>query len=113
MTRAETTKLLEAIANWNEGKDYFQKIVRLALLPAEDIRLAFTWLRGAFPRMRASFEAFLNYFEMFWLNTVTPEIFSVYGLENRTNNYIESYHRKLNQVMGPHPTIWQFSGESD
>lgn len=111
MKRAESTKLLESIANCVGEKQYFQKIARLALLPAQDIRLAFTWLRIAFVEMRAKFEAFLNYFEIFWLNTVTPEVFSVYGLENRTNNYIESYHRKLNRVMGPHPTIWQFSGK--
>lgn len=111
MRRAEKIRLLEAIANWGEAETYFEKIVMLALLPAEDITLAFAWLRNEFLGMRATFEPFLNYFEMFWLNNITPQVFSVYRLRDRTNNYIESYQQKLNKMMGPHPTVWQFSGE--
>lgn len=31
----------------------------------------------------------LNYFERYWINTITPEMFCVQGLEHRTNNLAE------------------------
>ncbi len=31
----------------------------------------------------------LNYFESYWMNEVTPEMFSVRGLQYRTNNAVE------------------------
>ncbi|CAF3077481.1 unnamed protein product [Rotaria sp. Silwood2] len=50
----------------------------------------------------------LNYFEQYWINTVTPAMFCVQGLQHRTNNLAEGFHnrfsRRLNEV---HANVWK------
>lgn len=47
--------------------------------------------------------AFLRYLRRQWLG----QDISVYGTDQRTNNSVESFHRKLFARVGrPHPNIW-------
>jgi len=45
-----------------------------------------------------------EYIQNFWLNIIHPEDgFSVFGLNIRTNNFIESFHSMLKTTIGQHP----------
>ncbi|XP_060857072.1 uncharacterized protein LOC132934747 [Metopolophium dirhodum] len=50
----------------------------------------------------------MRYYERYWMDTVTPRRFTVFRLQYRTNNYIESYHASLLRLMGQHPTLYGF-----
>lgn len=103
---------MELLYNWEDGKTFFRKIVGLALLPAENIRGAYNWLRAnATAEILEKFQDYLNYYETWWLDTVKPEHFSVFSLTIRTNNAIEAYHRALQQEIPRHPTIWLFTSK--
>lgn len=63
------------------------------------------------PAVRTRCADFFRYYERYWLRTVTPAGFSVYGLSNRTNNVIESYHHRLGHRMQSRPEPWDFISE--
>ncbi|XP_046663077.1 uncharacterized protein LOC124355970 [Homalodisca vitripennis] len=53
---------------------------------------------------------FLNYVHRVWITGVGVESFSVYKQRRRTNNDMESYHRKLRDTMNTaHPNVWVFT----
>jgi len=45
------------------------------------------------------------------MDTVTPPRFTVYRLQYRTNNFIESYHVSLLRLMGQCPQLYRFYGK--
>ncbi|XP_027849933.2 uncharacterized protein LOC114129404 [Aphis gossypii] len=49
-----------------------------------------------------------NYFQNYWINIIGPHGFSVYGVNIRTNNYIESFHSTIQTIIGRHPPLWTF-----
>lgn len=64
------------------------------------------------PQVRVALAQFMSYITSFWIERVGPERFSVCGDGRRTNNNVESWHRRLNQVMGgAHLNFWEFVGE--
>ncbi|KAF0720933.1 RING-type domain-containing protein, partial [Aphis craccivora] len=50
----------------------------------------------------------VDYVRQYWLTTVLPSGFSVYGVNIRTNNFVESFHSMLKSTIGIHPPIWSF-----
>lgn len=52
-----------------------------------------------------------NYFNNYWINTISPEGFSVFGRNHRTNNFVESFHSSLLGFFGVHPPLWKFYGK--
>ncbi|XP_015125104.1 uncharacterized protein LOC107046895 [Diachasma alloeum] len=105
-TKAEMTRLKA----WEQGKNFYRKLMALPLLPAEDIITAFTIVKNnASPDIRLFFTDLIGYFERWWLGRVRPENFTVYLLSNRVSNSIEAYHRVLLKRIGSHPSIWQFT----
>lgn len=52
-----------------------------------------------------------NYFTRQWIKNVTPDVFSVYKMIDRTNNYLESYHRTLNNFIKSKPSTFTFIRE--
>jgi len=52
----------------------------------------------------------IHYFQRYWMATVGPLRFTVYRLQYRTNNFIESYHASFLRLMGQHPSLYQFYG---
>ena len=52
-----------------------------------------------------------NYFERYWMRVIGPEGFSVYGINHRTNNFVESFHASLLGYLGVHPSLWTFYGK--
>jgi len=57
------------------------------------------------------FDDMFNYIQHYWIDTVGPVGFSVYGLNIRTNNYVESFHSMLKTTIGQHPPVWTFYGK--
>lgn len=48
----------------------------------------------------------------YWINTVGVEVISVYGRPRRTNNSVESFHKKFTAELGVHhPNIQVFLSE--
>ncbi|KAI9565308.1 hypothetical protein GHT06_009097 [Daphnia sinensis] len=59
--------------------------------------------------IQAGIKQLNNYFLSYWIGEITPQVFSVFGLVNRTNNLVESWHRWLNDRMGKsHLNVWDF-----
>lgn len=52
----------------------------------------------------------VDYVRQYWLTTVRPSGFSVYGVNIRTNNFVESFHSMLKSTIGIHPPVWSFYG---
>ncbi|XP_044597266.1 uncharacterized protein LOC123273860 [Cotesia glomerata] len=98
MKKAKKKGLLDVLNDWDDGKDFFRKIITLALLPSHQIILAFNWLLTVYSAFQPAFYQFLQYFQSYWLETIKPENFSVFGCLEKTNNYVESNNRRLNEL---------------
>jgi len=78
---------------------YCRRMFHLACLPPEHIRKAWRDLNKetVFPTLSAAEGAALirlrRYYVQYWILTVTPEAFSVFGTSDRTNNVLEATHR--------------------
>ena len=48
------------------------------------------------------------YFQKEWIQRVGPKTFSMYLENDRTNNYVESYHQSLNQTIRAKPSCRVF-----
>nr|XP_047142197.1 uncharacterized protein LOC124816603 [Hydra vulgaris] len=83
-------------------KKWARKASALCLLPANKILVAIAVIEIAqFSReIKIKLLAFKRYFESYWLNIVTPEGFSVYDLNHKTNNNAESLNRRLKSNTG-------------
>lgn len=88
-----------------------KKLIALALLPADKICEGFRVIRE---ECEATFRGnkhvieYLAYYEKQWLKD--PSNFSVYRLNRRTNNSLESYHRTLNSLVRKTPSLNEFFG---
>ena len=73
--------------------------------------LSHTEIGSAFHRLKARspqcLEKLFSYFFDYWLNTIGPEMLSVYNRPHRTNNALESWHARFNKRVGRHePNIF-------
>lgn len=92
--------------------EILQKFMALPLLPPTLIKPAFNLLVAECrQRFGIYFDSFISYYEKEWINLITPEGMSVYGIKDRTNNYIESYHRTINGLCKKNPTPNNFIGK--
>ena len=86
----------------------------LPLLPAEMILAAFERLMCVeFPELserdRHNIFEFKKYMRKTWIDQFTPEILTVFGKGNATNNGAESFHRMFkDSVQTHHPNPWVF-----
>ena len=91
------------------AREFVKKVLALAFLPADQIIIEYETLKGSLQAvMKNRLVAFLNYFENYWLRIVTPKGFSIFGLDRRTNNAIESFHAQLGHKLETHPSPWDF-----
>lgn len=98
-----------------EGHLLINKIINLALLPpnliASGLDIIIAEVNKKFENnqpMLKNWKTFFKYFDKQWMQSVKPEYFSVYECVDRTNNYIESYHRYLNSILGGRKTAAEF-----
>ena len=86
----------------------------LVLLPPDLILAGFERLMAVdFPNYsaadRANIFKFKKYMRKTWINQFSPEVLSVFGLENATNNGAESFHKLLKAIIRcKTPNIWNF-----
>ena len=111
MKKAKKLHLLPIIRRCERRAISFRKLMALALLPAEDIAQAFQWLiTHTALDIRLDFAELFRYYDRYWLQRITPEGFSVFGMVCKMNNAVEAYHRVLQIRMGVHPLVWLFTG---
>ena len=97
-----------------ENHCILKKIMNLALIPHWLIRNAFDDIKDEVSQlkmntdMRNKWELFFEYFENQWMIKTKPEYFSVFDMYDRTNNYLESYHRTLNSILRAKPSTLKF-----
>ena len=87
----------------------------LPLLPADRIRDAFIMMKNAqTPPYVDDLAELFSYIEEIWLNTVTPDAFSVYGDDRAIANCsISSSQSVENTMLGISPFCpWKFIGKS-
>ena len=97
------------IKNNVEVKNFVNKILALAFLAPEFIINLYRELKGgASDAIKFLLRSFFPYYERYWLRTVTPGGFSVYGLSRRTNNISESFNSELVYLFGSRPYAADF-----
>ncbi|CAB0043070.1 unnamed protein product, partial [Trichogramma brassicae] len=67
-----------------------------------------TLVNGASERVVRRLQGFTEYFRRFWLQSVGPINFSVFGIHTRTNNAIGTYHADLLHTLGENPPFLRF-----
>ena len=70
----------------DEARSMCQQLMALALLPLGKVGPAFSALVGDHPE---SLDELFDYFETFWMDTVSPNLWNVSDLRVRTNNNAE------------------------
>ena len=104
---------------YNSKKDptfrrWAKQVMAIVLLPPDLILAAFERLMAEdFPnvseRDRLNIFKFKKYLRKTWIDAFSPEILSVHGLENATNNGAESFHRLLKEKIAKFkPNFWMF-----
>ena len=101
---------LQNLIRMNERvKKFMKQILALAYLPDDMIQRQFCKMWDDLSEVhQRQLGEFKMYYSRYWLQTVTPRGFSVYGLGQRTNNIIESYHSRLKHRMENQPEPWDF-----
>lgn len=55
---------------------------------------------------------FLQYVRETWLTRVGPEMLTVHRSKHRTNNFVESYHKSLqDKIKSQRPGVWPFTSK--
>ncbi|KZS21185.1 Uncharacterized protein APZ42_011937 [Daphnia magna] len=94
-----------------------KEMIALALLPADAILAGFQDiknthredLRRESVEIQAAIKRLMDYYYGYWIDTITPEGFSVFQMPNRTNNLVEAWHRWFNKRCGgSHLNFWDF-----
>lgn len=101
---------LEGLIQEDGDASFFVKrLLALPFLPQDKIRDHFeAMFRALTPLLQNKFRAFRRYYRDQWLTRIGPEGFSVFGLKDRTNNVIESFHAMLRRKLDIHPFAWDF-----
>ncbi|XP_051155793.1 uncharacterized protein LOC127278237 [Leptopilina boulardi] len=99
---------------------FTEKLKYLAFLPPQDIQDIFNYLVEQLPTAetiplinnpevyispRKLLAPLIDYYVRYWLKITTPDIFSVYMEERRTNNDTERNNRSWNDFIGNHPNL--------
>ena len=95
-------------------RDVIKNVMALALLPPDQIREAFELIRDAQnPPYVVALAPFFTHMENVWLNTVTPEAFSVYGDRRAITDCSTSSVTIVINKMGTGPFApWKFISNS-
>lgn len=77
----------------------FLKTLNLPHLPAEVIQSEFNDFKFEGLQLGDEFAPYLNYFEKYWILKEGPKRISVFGLDQRTNNMVESHNASLSKAI--------------
>ncbi|XP_074097702.1 uncharacterized protein LOC141526568 [Cotesia typhae] len=111
---AQDKKLIDKDNSKEERPELFivlNRLKLLALLPAEFIESVYEKIeKECLNDFGDYFRDYLNYYKKQWLKQEGAEQISVYKLRNRTNNFLESYHKQLNTFISKKPKHNVFVG---
>ena len=96
------------------GHSIVMKMILLALLPPEYFTDGLNHIQSLVNKhfkYSKKWKSFLKYFRNEWVKRVTPETFNVASSVDRTNNFVESYHRTLNMMLKKNPRLKDFFGK--
>ena len=106
-----------------KARSICQQLMALALLPLDKVELAFQSLAANHPE---SLDDLFEYFETFWMETTSIDLWNVFELKTRTNNNAEGncsctsplrhssigllgwHNRFAHRIDKKHPNIWHF-----
>ena len=91
--------------------EFYTRLFSLANLPAEMIPSEFQRLKLSLPQdplIRDELNDIYNYYESYWIEQVKPEGFCIFGLQWRTNNFIEGYNNRQQHTLGIKSAPWQW-----
>lgn len=109
--------LLHRFRNIEGNASDFKKLIHcymaLPLLPADAIEEAMRELSTKViplpPAEQRQLQQFRRYVASFWIQKVTPQRLSVFGLKRRSNNSVESFNATLKRkIQKAHPNIFLF-----
>ncbi|XP_074102704.1 uncharacterized protein LOC141529874 isoform X3 [Cotesia typhae] len=111
---AQDKKLIDKDNSKEERPELFivlNRLKLLALLPAEFIESVYEKIeKECLNDFGDYFRDYLNYYKKQWWKQEGAEQISVYKLRNRTNNFLESYHKQLNTFISKKPKHNVFVG---
>lgn len=115
MKNARDKKIINTSSSTFSNPEIFyiiNELKFLALLPAQSITLTYEAIKKETAEKFGNFfDDYFRYYEDQWIKTEGPLQISNFGrLEDRTTNIIESYHSRLNEMMGVHPDCNKFLG---
>ena len=89
-----------------------QRVQHLQWLPASHIPDAFGKLEESSRRCGVDhpLPSFMDYVKRQWVQSMTfpPSSWAQFGVQTRTNNDLEGWHRALNAYLGPRPHLYAF-----
>lgn len=54
---------------------------------------------------------FFHYLDIYWIDHIGPQAFSVYGSNLYTRSVVETFHQSLIGYFGTNPLLWTFYGK--
>lgn len=103
---------LEEVENYYSKPTYtiLKKVINLALLPPnyvqEGLHLIEQEVNQKFPEMK-QWNRFLTEFREFCMEKLTPNVFSVYDMIERTNDYWTKYNSQFNSKVTKYPNTFK------
>lgn len=85
----------------------YHKFLRIPLLPASEIVKGFELLKTEAEKYEV-FEPFISYYSSQWIHKEGPAAISVYRMDHRTNNFVESHNGKLKALIPPSGNFYKF-----
>lgn len=90
----------------------FKRFLGLPFLPHEKIiEVMRKVVELSNPSTKKKLKDFFTYFQNQWIKTVKPAGFSIFGLDTRNTNILESFNAILLRIIGKDPDPWTFVGK--
>ncbi|KAG5892681.1 hypothetical protein JTB14_004878 [Gonioctena quinquepunctata] len=103
---------LEVINSNQHAQRGLKLLMSLLFLPSNKIEEGFEHANDFLRENDVNLDLLLLYISSYWLGTIGPSRLSVYGLPRRTNNNLESFHKKIKlKLRIANPNIWSFISE--
>lgn len=95
------------IDNGKDGNKFAKLLTYLPLLPNDYIPKGWEILLEKSSHIN-NIQKWRKYFESYWMNVITPNIFGCSEETYRTTNHLEGWHNRLNKKLSKKPNIHHF-----
>ncbi|CAF1166798.1 unnamed protein product [Adineta ricciae] len=104
--RIQTLGLSTVYKTEHDARSSARKLMALALLPLNQVKLAFDDIVEGAPD---SIDDLIDYFRDYWMKNMNLSLWNVADLDVRTNNHVEGWNNRFNKRMNKtHPNMWAF-----